>query len=492
MTADLSEDRVGTSAQRGPAHPTNSDVHSKKPVRFNAFQMNTPSHQSPGLWRHPRNDSAGYASAGYWVELAQLLERGGFDAIFLADVLGAYDVYGGSLDAALKHGVQLPLNDPLALVPLIAHATTRLGIGVTAAVTYEHPYTFARRMSTLDHLSGGRIGWNIVTGYLHSAARNLGQERQLGHDQRYDLADEYLDVVYKLWEKSWDEDAVLRDRERGVYTDPSRVHPINHQGQYYTVPGIHLCEPSPQRTPFLYQAGASKRGLAFAARHAEATFVSGPTKGIVQRYVDSARAAAQAAGRDPAALRVYAQALVVVGATEAEAQARLREYEEYIDIEASLTLLSGWTGVDFSRYGLDDTVEYIDTEAGRSALASLSVADPARRWTVREAARFIGLGGRGPVIVGDAAQVADQLVDWLDETGIDGFNLAFALPYEDMQGVVELVVPELKRRGRYRQDKDSATLREQLLGAGPRLALDHPGRQVSIDKSIDTALRSAA
>jgi len=471
-----------------------------KPVRFNAFQMNTPSHQSPGLWRHPRSDSAGYAGAGYWVALAQLLERGGFDAIFLADVLGAHDVYGGSLDAALKHGVQLPLNDPLALVPLIAHATTRLGIGVTAAVSYEHPYTFARRMSTLDHLSGGRVGWNIVTGYLDSAARNLGQERQLGHDARYDLADEYLDVVYKLWEQSWDEDAVVRDRERGVYTDPTRVHPINHQGPYYTVPGIHLCEPSPQRTPFLYQAGASARGLAFAARHAEATFVSGPTKGIVQRYVDSARAAVQAAGRDPTALRVYAQALVVVGATEVQAQARLREYEEHIDIEASLTLLSGWTGVDFSRYGLDDTIEYIDTEAGRSALASLSVADPSRRWTVREAARFIGLGGRGPVIVGDAVQVADQLIEWLDETGIDGFNLAFALPYEDMQGVVDLVVPELKRRGRYKvdqkRDKNSATLREQLLGAGPRLAPEHPGRQVRIDRvtndaSINTSINSA-
>jgi long-chain alkane monooxygenase len=493
MTADVRAGGVGTSALRGPAHPRESEANSKKPVRFNAFQMNTPSHQSPGLWRHPRSDSAEYASARYWVELAQLLEAGGFDAIFLADVLGAYDVYGGNLDAALKHGVQLPLNDPLALVPLIAHATTRLGIGVTAAVTYEHPYTFARRMSTLDHLSGGRVGWNIVTGYLDSAARNLGQERQLGHDARYDLADEYLDVVYNLWEQSWDEDAVVRDRERGVYTDPSRVHPINHRGAYYTVPGIHLCEPSPQRTPFLYQAGASTRGLAFAARHAEATFVSGPTKGIVGRYVDSARAAVQAAGRDPAALRVYAQALVVVGATEGEAQARLREYEEFIDIEASLTLLSGWTGVDFSRYGLDDTVDYIDTEAGRSALASLSVADPSRRWTVREAARFIGLGGRGPVIVGDAAQVADQLIAWLDETGIDGFNLAFALPYEDMQGVVELVVPELKRRGRYRDDKGSATLREQLLGAGPRLAPDHPGRQVRIEESpTDTSLRSAA
>lgn len=241
------------------------------------------------------------------------------------------------------------------------------------------------------------MGWNIVTGYLDSAARNLGLARQPGHDARYDLADEFLEVVYKLWEKSWEDGAVLRDRARGVYTDPARVHPINHQGAHYTVPGIHLCEPSPQRTPFLYQAGASPRGLAFAARHAEATFVSGPTRGIIRRYVDSARAATSAAGRDGDALLVYVQALIVTGATEEEAQARLRDYQQHIDIGAALTLLSGWTGVDFSRHDLDDTVDYIDTEAGRSALASLSVADPDKRWTVREAAQFIGLGGRGPV-----------------------------------------------------------------------------------------------
>ena len=465
-----------------------------KPIRFNAFQMNTASHQSPGLWRHPRN-TALYTDAAYWVSLTQVLDAGGFDAIFLADVLGAYDVYAGSVDAALKHGVQLPLNDPLALVPLIAQATTRLGISVTAAVSYEHPYTFARRMSTLDHVSGGRVGWNIVTGYLDSAARNLGQERQLGHDARYDLADEFLEVVYKLWEKSWEDGAVLRDRARGVYTDPSRVHPIKHQGAHYTVPGIHLCEPSPQRTPFLYQAGASPRGIAFAARHAEATFVSGPTRGIVRRYVDSARAATRAAGRDGDALLVYAQALIVTGATEAEAQARLQEYQEHIDVKAALALLSGWTGVDFSRYDLDDAIDYIDTEAGRSALASLSVADPDRRWTVREAARFIGLGGRGPVIVGDPAQVADQLEAWLDETGIDGFNLAFALPHEDMQAVVDLIVPELQRRGRYRLDAGGAslTLRERLLGAGPRLPDTHPGRQVRIGEPHSlTPLRPAA
>jgi len=452
----------------------------KRHIRFNAFQMNTVSHQSPGLWTHPRDTSHRYKSADHWVELARLLERGCFDALFLADVLGVYDVYGGSADAALHHAVQAPLNDPLALVPLLAHATRHLGFGVTAALTYEHPYTFARRMSTLDHLSGGRVGWNIVTGYLDSAARNLGLKQQLAHDERYDLADEYLDVVYKLWEKSWDDDAVLADKASGVYADPARVHPIRHEGRHYTVPGIHLCEPSPQRTPFLYQAGTSPRGLAFAARHAEATFVCGPSKKVVKRYVDQTRDAVAAAGRNPRELLVYAQALIVTAPTADLARAKYGDYLDHVDTDAALALLSGWTGVDFSKLPLDATVDYIDTDAGRTALASLSSADPERKWTVREAARFIGLGGRGPVLVGDPGQIADQLEAWQDQTGADGFNLAFAVAHESMRDVVELVVPELQRRGRYRKHYEGGTLRGQLLGRGDRLPACHAGRQVSI------------
>ncbi len=460
----------------------------RKPIRFNAFQMNTVGHQSPGLWTHARDTSHRYTDPAHWTELAQLLEQGGFDAIFLADVLGVYDVYQGSTDAALRHAVQVPLNDPLALVPLIAQATRHLGIGVTAALTYEHPYTFARRMSTLDHLSGGRIGWNIVTGYLDSAARNLGLTRQLGHDERYDLADEYLDVVYKLWEKSWDDDAVVRDKARGVFAEPSRVHPINHHGRHYQVHGIHLCEPSPQRTPLLYQAGSSARGTAFAARHAEATFVSGPSVAVVRQYVDDTRAALRAAGRDPGAVLVYAQALIVTGASEREAQEKYQDYLAHVDIEAALALLSGWTGVDFGASALDAPIDYIDTEAGRSALASLSAADPGRVWTVREAALFIGLGGRGPILVGSPAQVADQLEHWMEATGIDGFNLAFALAHESMRDVVALIVPELQARGRYRKAYQGGTLRQQLHGRGDRLPADHPGRQVT----ITTPLLSAA
>jgi len=452
-----------------------------KPIRFNAFQMNTVGHQSPGLWTHPDDQSHRYTDPDHWVELAKLLERGRFDSVFLADVLGVYDVYQGAADAALWHGVQVPVNDPLALVPLMAQATEHLGFGVTCALTYEHPYPFARRLSTLDHLTRGRIGWNIVTGYLDSAARNLGLPKQLGHDDRYDVAEEYMEVVYKLWEHSWEDDAVLRDKARGIYTDPAKVHSIRHRGAHYQVPGFHLCEPSPQRTPVLYQAGASSRGKAFAARHAECVFISGPSKTVVARSVSDLRHAAAQAGRDPGELLIYAQALVITGATYAEAEAKWAGYRERINIEAALALLSGWTGVDFSRYPLNATIEYIDTDAGRAALASFSEADPSRRWTVGEAAQFIGLGGRGPVLVGDASQVADDLESWVDETGIDGFNLTFAVAHETMRDVVERIVPELQRRGRYPLAYAPGTLRDKLFGRGARLDARHTGRQVRID-----------
>ena len=454
-----------------------------KHIRFNAFQMNTVGHQSPGLWTHPDDQSHRYTDPDHWVELARLLERGRFDGVFLADVLGVYDVYQGAADAALWHGVQVPVNDPLALVPLMAQVTEHLGFGVTCALTYEHPYPFARRLSTLDHLTRGRVGWNIVTGYLDSAARNLGLPKQLGHDDRYDVADEYMEVVYKLWEHSWEDSAVLRDKTRGIYTDPAKVHPIRHHGEHYQVPGFHLCEPSPQRTPVLYQAGTSPRGKAFAAQHAECVFVSGPSKAVVARSVTDLRHAAAKAGRDPAELLIYSQALVITGATYAEAEAKHARYQEHINPEASLALLSGWTGVDFSRYPQSATIEYIDTDAGRAALASFSQADPSRRWTVGEAAQFIGLGGRGPVLVGNAQQVADDLESWVEATGVDGFNLTFAVAHETMRDVVEHVVPELQRRGRYPLEYAPGTLRDKLFARGPRLDARHAARQVRIDAS---------
>ena len=206
-------------------------------IRFNAFDMNCVGHQSPGLWAHPRDRSWQYKDLEYWVDLAKILERGRFDGLFIADVLGVYDVYRGNLDAALRQSAQIPVNDPLQLVPAMALVTEHLGFGLTASLSFEHPFTFARRLSTLDHLTKGRAGWNIVTSYLDSGAKNIGLVGQGQHDDRYDIADEYMEVCYKLWEGSWEDGAVLRDRERRIFTDPTKVHPIAHEGRYFKVPG---------------------------------------------------------------------------------------------------------------------------------------------------------------------------------------------------------------------------------------------------------------
>ena len=311
-------------------------------IRFNAFDMNCVAHQSSGLWRHPEDQSHRYKDLDYWTNLAQLLESGTFDGIFIADVLGTYDVYGDSNEAAIRHGAQVPVGDPLLLVSAMAHVTEHLGFGVTAGTAYEHPYPFARRMSTLDHLTKGRVGWNVVTGYLPSAARNMGNDDQLEHDDRYDHADEYLEVLYKLWEGSWEDDAVLRDRESGVYTDPAKVHEIGHYGKHFTVPGIHISEPSPQRTPVIYQAGASARGIDFAAGNAEAIFVAAPTKAVLKKTVGKIRDAIEAAGRDRHSARIYTLLTIITDATPEKAQAKYRDYLSYASEEGALVFMSGW------------------------------------------------------------------------------------------------------------------------------------------------------
>lgn len=445
-----------------------------KQIRLNAFAMNTVGHLSPGLWRHPRDQARRYTDIHYWVELAQTLERGKIDGLFIADVLGVYDVFGGNADAALSTGAQVPVNDPLQLVPAMAAATRHLGFGVTASVSFEHPFPFARRMSTLDHLSGGRAGWNIVTSYLSSGARNLGQQRQLSHDQRYALAEEYLQVCYKLWETSWEDDAVVADRASGVYADPAKVHGIRHEGEFFQVPGFHLCEPSPQRTPVLYQAGASSRGRAFAAANAECVFVAAPSKAVLRKQVAETRAAVREAGRDAADVLIFEQLTVIVAPTDAEALARLREYREYASATGALALMSGWTGIDFAEYAPDQVLREVPSDAIQSAVEAFTRADPTRTWTTAEIADYCAIGGDGPVLVGSPQTVADQLQEWVEETDVDGFNLASVVAPETFAAVVDLLVPELQARGLFKRDYEDGTLRHKLFGAGDRLAAPHP------------------
>jgi len=446
-------------------------------LRLNAFDMNCVAHQSSGMWRHPRDRSWTYKDLDYWLELARVLERGKFDGIFLADVLGVYDVYGGTAEAALRNATQIPVNDPFLLIPAMAVVTEHLGFGVTGTLSYEAPFQFARRMSTLDHLTKGRVAWNIVTGYLESAAKGAGLDKQSAHDLRYDIADEYMQVVYKLWEGSWDDDAVVRDRKSGVFTQPGKVRKIEHKGEHYTVNAIHLCEPSPQRTPVLYQAGTSGKGREFAARHAECVFMAAPTKQIIANSVADIRRRVAAYGRNPAVILIFALVTVITGPTEAAAKAKLHEYRSYVSHEGALALVSGWTGIDFSKYKLDDVVRYIENDAIRSAVEALTVADPNRSWTIREIAEFAGIGGMAPVIVGSPEQVADELEALVRDTDVDGFNIAYAVTPESFADFVDFVVPELQRRGIYKREYAGGSLREKLFGQGrTRLADDHPAR----------------
>jgi len=444
-------------------------------IRLNAFDMNCVGHQSPGLWTHPRDQSSRYKDLDYWVHLATTLERGKFDGLFIADVLGVYDVLNGNVEAALRHSAQVPVNDPLQLVPTMAHATQHLGFGLTASLSFEHPYTFARRISTLDHLTKGRVGWNIVTSYLNSGALNIGQAQQTRHDDRYDIAEEYLEVCYKLWEGSWEDDAVVRDRIGGIFTDPDKVHAINHQGRHFTVPGIHLSEPSPQRTPVLYQAGASSRGKDFAGTHAECVFVAAPSKTVLKRYVANVREAAERAGRNPRDLLTFNLQTVILGETDADAKKKFDEYRSHVSYEGALALISGWTGIDFGQFAPDEPLRHRYTNAVQSAVETFTTIDPDKVWTVREMADWVGIGGFGPVFVGSPQTVADLLQEWVEDTDVDGFNLAYAVTPETFEDAVDLLVPELQKRGVYKTSYREGTLREKLFGAGPRLAAPHPG-----------------
>lgn len=458
-----------------------------KTIHFNAFDMNCVGHQSPGLWAHPRDRSWKYKDLDYWQDLARTLERGIFDGIFIADVVGYYDVYKGNNYHALHQAAQIPVNDPIQLAAPIALATEHLGIGITASTSFEHPYTFARRIATADHHTKGRIGWNIVTSYLESGAKNIGQSGLQKHDNRYDIANEYLEVIYKLLEGSWEDDAVVRDRDNRIFTRPEKVHEIAHKGRYFDVPGYGLTEPSPQRTPVLYQAGASGPGKKFASEHAECIFVAAQTKTILRNYVRDVHERATTARRKPEDIRIYNLLTIIVDETDEKARARFREYLDYVSYDGSLVFMSGWTGVDFSRYQPEDLVRKVETNAIHSAIDSLSEGDPDKRWTIRELAEWGGIGGMGPVVVGSPQTVADELQAWVEETGVDGFNLAYAVTPETFENIVELLVPELQRRGVYPTEYRTGTLREKLFGKGPRLGASHPAARYRDIEAIKRA-----
>lgn len=447
-----------------------------RPLILSLFEMASVVHLSRGLWAHPRDERHRIGQLAFWRELGQLLEYGTFDQVFLADVLGVYDVYGDELATPVREAFQVPALDPLVVLGALADATEHLGLAATFSTTYEPPFSFARRIATLDQLSRGRIGWNVVTSYLTNAARNFGLEDQIDHDERYRIADEYLDVVYKLLLGSWDSDAVVADADQRIYARPEKVRYIDHRGERFAVRGPHLIAPTPQRLPVIAQAGSSLTGLAFAARHAELVFVGGGSPAAVRDNIAAIRAQAERYGRDPEQIAFMTGASVIVGRTAEDAQEKARDYDRYrsTGIDHSKRM------PDLSRYAPDELVEDIIARKDRGYEMVIRNWRPGQ--TVADLRKFASqLRGSGPrpfSVVGTPTQVADALGSWAAEAGLSGFNFSQQLSFESVRDIVELVVPELRRRGLARSSyREGETLRERLLGSPS--GLPHPTHPAS-------------
>ncbi len=369
----------------------------------------------------------------------------------------------------------------------MAAVTQHLGFGITVNLSYETPYQFARRFASLDHLTQGRIGWNIVTGYLDSAARLVGQKNLQEHDTRYEQAEEFLELCYKFWEGSWEDDAIQKDKINRIFTDPSKVHAIHHQGKFYQSQGVFQVAPSIQRTPVLFQAGASPRGLSFATQHAEAMFIGADTPEKLKAQVSKIRNLAEQQGRDSEALKLFVGITVVCAETDALAEEKLAEYIRFASPEAGLAHYSSSVGIDLSQYAPDEAIPYQKS----NSIVSVNEKFKQLKITPNDLSKQHILGGRYPLFVGSGRKVAEQLIQFLDETGIDGFNLTRTVAPESHHDFISYVIPELQQRGRYKTAYQEGSLRHKLFNHGDRLSEQHPAQHFRYIK-ISAAKKQSA
>lgn len=446
-----------------------------KQLRMSALDRNSLSMLSPGMWRHPHDRSLEYTSLRFWADYARLLERGLFDLMFLADSFGVLNDRSGAWESSIRWGVATGMNDPFMVVPAMAQVTSNLCFGVTGYSTYEPPFLFARRVTTLDQLCDGRLAWNIVTGMNAGGARALGLPDLPAHDDRYDAADDFMELVYKLWEGSWDLNATPHRRDNPVmFADPSRIRAVTHEGPHYRSTAVFPCEPSPQRTPVLFQAGTSERGQVFGATHAECIFLNGASLEVSRDAVTNTRRRAAAMGRDPARLLFLSGVCVVTGRTEAEAREKYDEYKRYVSPDAVLAHLSGALEIDLTKHPLDEPISFREFEGNRTLMNQLT-RDPGRTWTLRQMGEEMALCARNLLVVGSASQVADRLIAWADATGVDGFNVLRVVMPDTYEDFIDLVIPELQARGAYKTAYAPGTMREKLgTGDGPLVASTHP------------------
>lgn len=448
-----------------------------KQLVLGAFEEFTPNFIG-NSWHHPRGDTKDFASLGFWQELVRTVEAAGFDFFFMAEAIGYPMNDDGEVpEAVIREAVQFPVHDPIAIVSAIAATVPRIGIVVTASTTAQRPLLNARTFTTLDHLTDGRVGWNIVTSDNHQAmVRLLDLGELTPHDERYARAEEFVELQLQLWEGAWEDGAVLADKATRTFADPAKVHRIRHEGQYFTFDGYFQATPSPQRTPTLFQAGTSPAGTSFAAKYAECVFTQDREAPRLAKAVAGLRAKAVAAGRPADSIKIVNGASFVVADTEEEA-ARLRdELNTTPTRAAAAALFLGWSGVDLAAVHPDTSLDDLTTEVGRTMLDLWRNPDGPSR-TVGEVLDLLPSTIGGVKFTGTPESIADQVAAFVAETDIDGFLVenwyGGAEGYVDF---IEQVMPVLRERGLLPAQPRSGSVREMLTGTPtPRLPAWHPG-----------------
>ena len=431
-------------------------------LKLGAFMRPVSIHTS--AWRYPGAFPDANFNFAHYKRFAQTLERGLFDAFFMADHLALLNMPA----AVLKRSATVTSFDPLTLLPALAAVTEHLGLIATASTSYNDPYHVARKFASLDHLSGGRAGWNVVTSANPHEAMNFGRDEHLDHAERYRRAREFYEVVTGLWD-SWADDAFVRDVEAGVYFNPERLHVLNHQGTYFKVRGpLNVARPV-QGWPVIVQAGASEDGRQLAAETAEAVFSAHHTLDLAREFYADVKGRMVKLGRDPAHLKILPGAFVVIGETVAAARAKQQHLDSLVHPDSGISSLSILLGHNVAGYDLDGLLPEIpETNASKSSREKIIERARQEHLTIRQLAQWIG-GSFGTLeIVGTPQTIADEMEAWLFGDACDGFNIMFPFLPAGLDDFVNLVVPELQRRGIYRRRYEGATLRENLGLPRPR------------------------
>ncbi|MEU6642780.1 LLM class flavin-dependent oxidoreductase [Saccharomonospora sp. NPDC046836] len=416
-----------------------------------------------GSWRYPSAD-LGFLTMGYYQHIARTLEAGKFDCVFFDDRLAMPGVYGNSVADAVRYGARPVKLDLTAVLGGIIGATERIGVGATYSTTYYDPFHVARTFATVDHLSGGRAAWNVVTSVNDSEAQNFGLESHLDHDERYDRAHEFLEAVSALWD-SWEDDALILDKASGEFADAAKVHEVNHTGKYFSVRGPLTVPRTPQGRPVILQAGSSGRGRQFAADWADMIFTGDPCLPVAQQHYKDQKERIAASGRDPESVKQLPMAYAVVGETQEIAEEKEKLFlNAYVHPRASLALLSEVLNYDFAKHDLDDPVtdEMMGASSGIRGLAEGVRRHLNREVTVRDLAAHRATLLQGPRFVGTPEGVADQMQEWFESGACDGFVLAATHLPGAFEEFVRMVVPVLQDRGLFRRDYTGSTLRDHL------------------------------